>query len=104
MVIIFIGTFNKGSKSFVVSVKVCGTGPCPYESIDYCVDKNSKDLTSAQKKDILYPSQFGYIFDKTEANNVEISIDTRSLTTALAVNMVLNITTTTIIIIIIIIM
>jgi len=77
--------FDPGSKSWVISFKVCDSSPCLYESRDYCVDPN--DATSVQKKDIFYPSQFGYCWGKTEYNNVDIKIDTRTLSTALAVNM-----------------
>ena len=78
--------FDTGSKSFIVSFKVCNEGEvCTYNPSDYCVDSN--DETSVKKKDILHPSQFGYRFGGTENTDFDIKIDTRTLTTALAVNM-----------------
>lgn len=79
------GRFDFGSKEFIIQRQVCASGNCQYEEKDYCVDPDNK--SSMKKKDILYPSQFGYIFGKTEGDSFEIEIDSRTLTTALAVNL-----------------
>lgn len=87
--------FDAGSKSFIISRQVCNDPPCSYQSSDYCVGQNddgnsqgpNDDDANIPQKNILHPSQFGYVFDKTQNKNFEIQIDARSLTTALAVNL-----------------
>jgi len=76
--------FDKGSKSFVITQQICNYGPCQYvEGLDYCIESGENIIN----KNIFYPSQFGYLFGKTQENYFKITVDSRSLTTALAVNM-----------------
>lgn len=85
------GYFDSGSKSFVFKFKVCEDGSCDYLDSDYCVD--STDPTSIKKKDIFYPSQFGYIFGKTESSDIEVKVDSRTLTTGITTIVIISIIT-----------
>jgi len=68
------GYFDLASKSFVLQTLLCDYG--------FCTDNTDKVCPG-----LFVPSQFGYSTKKSSSPTMDIKIDSRSLSTALAVNM-----------------
>lgn len=68
------GKFDAATSSFVFSTTLCPVGPC------------SKTAALQACPEQFVPSQFDYMYGKTESNALDISVDTRTLSLALAVN------------------
>jgi hypothetical protein len=71
------GYFDRASKSFVLSTELCPNGFCDDNQLPedmYCPN-------------LFQPLQFGYNERKSPSPSLDISIDSRTLTTALAVNL-----------------
>jgi hypothetical protein len=108
--------YDEGSKSFIISRDVCNdddskSASCAYSDNDNCIDDS--DPITKKSKGILYPSQFGYVYDKTASKKFKIllgypsSLITNTITNTLTLTITLttntNINTNDIIIVIIII-